>query len=430
MDNKLYCGLSMRDITPAFPIALAGYAARWGKLSNGKAHDPIYIKALYVNSIEPFLLLSADVCELSNDNIIESKIKAATGINTVIIASTHTHSAPYTVRPASNPEFFDKEWYSHFIEQAVAAAKDAINNSFEAYICASQSPLPGIAKNRRDLSGITDNDLSFISIFDKNDTLRGMLVHFTCHCTVLDANNDMISADYPAYIYKNLNDKYPDSVVMFFNGAAGDINIGYSSDDSALGVKMDFRSFKKANEIGTAISKKINNMLPQSEKIKPAIFNVCKSALELPLKSDLPDKKTLINKIKKQSDIISNAHSAEERRKGKLEKIYMQSLLDSLDLAGNGKSCTLTSYQIVLGKWMLITLPLELFCKIGIDLKKKASALGYKLCIIGYAGGYYGYLPTEEAFLKGGYEAEVTPFSSSAAAVLVQSLTRQMRECK
>ena len=44
--------------------------------------------------------------------------------------------------------------------------------------------------------------------------------------------------------------------------------------------------------------------------------------------------------------------------------------------------------------------------------------------VVGYANGSFGYFPTEEAFLDGGYEAETSVFQPVVGSVLVDQARR------
>jgi mannose/cellobiose epimerase-like protein (N-acyl-D-glucosamine 2-epimerase family) len=72
----------------------------------------------------------------------------------------------------------------------------------------------------------------------------------------------------------------------------------------------------------------------------------------------------------------------------------------------------------------LFAIPGELFCSIGMDLKKRA--LPTKLLVCGYAGGTVGYMPSEEAFAQGGYEVESAYRYYGAPAALSPDTERRI----
>jgi len=132
---------------------------------------------------------------------------------------------------------------------------------------------------------------------DLKDKVKAIFLNFSCHGTVLDVNNLLISADYPAYIYKFLSEVYPGAIILFTNGAAGDINIGYSADDSALGEKMNIRTFKNAERIGRKICNKVISVINDIPIDNKELLVYRKKIVKLPFKTQLPQKHELEEQI-------------------------------------------------------------------------------------------------------------------------------------
>ena len=69
---------------------------------------------------------------------------------------------------------------------------------------------------------------------------------------------------------------------------------------------------------------------------------------------------------------------------------------------------------------ILITIPGELFCKLGLKIK---TILSPKIAmIVGYANDYIGYIPTKEAFSQGGYEVEISLFADEVGNILINEI--------
>ena len=77
--------------------------------------------------------------------------------------------------------------------------------------------------NRRQPGRPTDPDLNVISFQDEAGKYLAILVNYACHAVCLDHTNRLISADYPGYLARILQEQ-THAVVLFTNGAAGDIN--------------------------------------------------------------------------------------------------------------------------------------------------------------------------------------------------------------
>ncbi|MDX9828361.1 MAG: hypothetical protein RBT73_11520, partial [Spirochaetia bacterium] len=86
-------------------------------------------------------------------------------------------------------------------------------------------------------------------------------------------------------------------------------------------------------------------------------------------------------------------------------------------------------------EFQLFAVPGELFCRIGMGLKKRA--LPAKLLVCGYYGGTVGYIPSEEACSQGGYEVEsayryygapaaLSPDTEQRIHAIVEALRREV----
>lgn len=399
-----------------------GYAARWDKPATSDVHDDLYAKALYLQSGKTSLLLiSLDLCELAGAESLQADIRAATQVQHVLISVTHTHSGPYTCPTAALPDAVNPDWLVWMRTQVLAAAEEAAANTFPAKFGAAQAMVSEVGKNRRAGHTVTDPALTVATVTDEHNTVRALLINYACHSTVLDGNNFKISADYPGFLYTFLSERYPDAQVMFTNGAAGDINIGYSSDASALGEAMAFRSFDKAKEVAETLGSKALGLLGQMSLTGDTPLAVLPVPVRLPLRENRPEPLQLKSMADEEAARAQSAPTPQERRAAAIRGIYHLSLLDSLALAGDGDVCMANSLLIRLGNLVLITTPSELFCEVGLAVKALLPA-GFMGAVIGYAGGYVGYLPTEAAMAQGGYEAEVSPFAPHAATVWVDAI--------
>jgi putative membrane-bound dehydrogenase-like protein len=71
-------------------------------------------------------------------------------------------------------------------------------------------------------AGPIDPDVGVLAVRAPGGAVRGVVVNFACHCTVVGGNQ--FSADYVGYLRKHLKAAYGDQAqVVFLNGACGDI---------------------------------------------------------------------------------------------------------------------------------------------------------------------------------------------------------------
>jgi neutral ceramidase len=418
-------GFSSRIITPRHPMWLGGFAAR-NKPSCG-IHDQIYAKAFFISDGKAnAVMTSCDTLCLMQEQVehIREKSLERFGIKNVSVSATHTHSAPET-RTCVEIGFdsHTEEWLAFVEDMTVEAIGEAIGSAEPVNLYSAALPAPGVAKNRRAGETTVDDTLMVIRAEDMQGRTKGLIINYACHCTVLDANNYLISADYPGYIYKKLSEKYDDAMVMFFNGACGNINIGYSADASALGEDMGgIRTYENAEKKADILIEKVDEILMSSTALEARL--VYRTVpLEFPLKGNLPSEDELRNSIMEYNQKIAECRDEEKKTKLEIEKIYNASLLEEVTgyhTEGKG-SIHGESVIIGFGNVLLITVPLELFCEIGISIKELFSD-EWHACILGYTNGYYGYLPTKAAHLAGGYECETSVHSIDSEEYLIKVL--------
>ena len=72
--------------------------------------------------------------------------------------------------------------------------------------------------------------------------------------------------------------------------------------------------------------------------------------------------------------------------------------------------------------------PIELFCEMALAVRKE-SPFAYTF-YFGYTNGWFGYLPTAEAFAEGGYEPRTSPFTPQAEADLLKGVIALIQEAR
>jgi len=419
-------GTAQIEITPFSNVYLAGYWART-KPSIG-IHDNLYAKSIYIeNNKEKVALVSLDLVGLPLNivNKIRKAVKEDVNLGNVVIACTHTHSGPSTTSLEDTK--IDDNWFSLLPNKIVDLIKLSIKRKEQAKIGVKKVNVFGIGKNRRGNKEEVDSELGIIKVQDLKGTIKAIFLNFTCHGTVLDANNLLISADYPAYIYKFLSEVYPNAIILFTNGAAGDINIGYLSVDSALGEKMSIRTFKNAERIGKKICNKVVSVINDIPINNKEVLVYKKKIIKLPFKSKLPEKNELEEQIKKRQDSIDKITDKSKKKKLQIRQIYDEIVLEKMRSQYNNSGFLNTEIDMLkINTAILITIPGELFCKLGLNIKKMFAP--NISMIIGYANDTIGYIPTKEAFSNGGYEVESSIFREDVGNILINEIKSLAQE--
>ncbi|HUT56287.1 MAG TPA: neutral/alkaline non-lysosomal ceramidase N-terminal domain-containing protein, partial [Phycisphaerae bacterium] len=163
---------------------------------------------------------------------------------TVMVAATHTHSAPTLRRyhkPDREPVLPDPQYIeqviagaAHAIAQAWKAAKPATMRTgrTEAFLGHNRRVLDPEGKASADWldpegrhTGYYDPQLPFAA-FDDAETgkVHTMVVSYWCHPVTLGPDNYMASADYPGYFVRRLEAATGAATVLHVTGGGGNIN--------------------------------------------------------------------------------------------------------------------------------------------------------------------------------------------------------------
>lgn len=418
----LIAGFAQQVITPSERVWLAGYAART-KMSEG-VHDDLYIKAFYIKDNDTELvMLALDVTGVDRELVarIRERVLADVGVKNVSVSATHTHSGPSTGEANAQGRALNGSWLDTVVAAAADVGKRARGAAEPVRLYTGACIADEMTKNRRAGETATDPELAVLRVENAQGGTSGLLVNYACHCTILDANNYRISADYPGYLSEALSKTYPGAVVLFVNGACGDLNIGYSADASALGLDMgNLRTFQTARHYALYLAGKVQEALRDKREIPQRLYYQS-FRLDLPIKEGLPTIAQLEQSLEAQDKRLAACADADKKPGYVISRVRDRALLRNIRLHAPKGERTVAAESVVigLGDMLIMTIPGELFCEIGMALKAVFADRALPV-IAGYSNGSCGYIPTREAHLAGGYECETSVHSPDSAAYLVE----------
>ena len=155
---QMKIGSAKVDITPPLNIPHLAYLPRQGKFKG--VHDPLFVRAfVFANDETKLALISADSIGFNNELLgpdrsfikeVRDRILENTGIENVMLATTHAHSTPETtgITNLLDAPGVDS-WLEVLIEQIVSAVEMAESNMIYTNLKAGIGEARGIAKNRR-----------------------------------------------------------------------------------------------------------------------------------------------------------------------------------------------------------------------------------------------------------------------------------------
>lgn len=382
------------DITPQTPQWLLGYGPRQ---STG-VYDHIYHRVIAMDDGKTQVyIVSSDLCLFSPGlyDEVAAELQRETGIDRKQFwwAVTHTHSAP-EVGPAEVYKMLLKgrsehEWDRPYTQQIKTALIEAVKQAKATLEPARLKIGAGISQaniNRRardvdgkvtlglNPDGPVDRQIGLIRLERPNGELIGLVVNYALHGTVLGGQNQLISGDAPGVVTAYLEQKLGGTVV-YLNGAAGNAAPIYSVyPDPKAGHLPEFRVL-----LGDRVLEANARLREGSEEVK---LQAEESFVETPLKAGL---------------------------------VWPSELARYSRADGSGAvQVRLPIRFLSLGDTVMWAAPVELFSEISMEIRKR-SPFAHTF-YAGYTNGWFGYLPTSQAFAEGGYEPATSPFTSAAEA--------------
>jgi hypothetical protein len=412
MDKNAYfeIGIGKVEITPPLSIPYLGYSPRHAFFTG--VHDSLYARSIVVSNGEgEVAIIATDTFGFSNSILeenrnftqeVRNRVKEKTGIpsNSIMLAGSHIHSTPDTLdirplkdTPAAIP------WLEVLIDQLVSSVTIASRNRFKAHLKVGQGKVGGISCNRRRESCL-DREI-IVLLFESLDKKESVImVNFACHPVIVQVQ-ELISADYVGVLETTIENTLKEvKGCLFLQGACADINPR----------RGDTRDFRDVYLTGTALAGEVMKnygymAMPdypeQSVKVRAISQNVLLSSRSLPTKEEVG------RSWEKAKRIVNETKNERERIKAR-ERLRQEE--ESLCRLKEGSGPFLAEIQLIqLGNALLVGIPGEPFCRMGMEIKKESRPMiGIP---VGYVNGYLGYLASAEAWGKGGYEVSCGPWS-------------------
>lgn len=237
--KRLKVGAAKACVTPPqawFPFAKSNN----GPKVTGVLHD-LYTRAVVLDNGETrYLFLNVD-CGPSPDAIVKRELSDAFGIPVENMTTTWTHNHSDGLKWVRNAEYeLSREFY-HLVRDAMfSAVREAIESLRDArwgfgegksYINVNRDKLgeDGHWIQSANFEAPSDKTLAVMKFIDKEGRLIAAVLNYACHATVAFLARDTdgglkITGGFPGYASAYLERRYPDSIILWNSGAAGDQN--------------------------------------------------------------------------------------------------------------------------------------------------------------------------------------------------------------
>ncbi len=252
-------GVATRTITPDLnkhgPVYMAGFG------HNRKAtgvHDDLWARCMAFSAGAPLVICGVDVIGLFWDDVrkIRSKVNAD-----VVVAALHDHEGPDTMGlwgPAESQTGINEAYLAFLVERVSEAANEAIHSLRPARIRLAKVKTPELDTFIHDTRPPVVHDAEIIGLFADTPDGKpiGTLLNWANHPETLDSENTLITADYPGYVYSELERALGGTAVLV-NGAIGGMQspLGAMVKDPQTGEALREKSFEKAEFIGRRVAR-------------------------------------------------------------------------------------------------------------------------------------------------------------------------------
>ena len=389
--------------TTEFPIKsgtpMAGYLAREGPAES--THDPLTVSAFVVMSDGSlFVLLSVDLLGVDRELVDEIAREAGVAPESIALAASHTHSGPGGIIPSSHPgesAQVDPVLRARFVSTCGQTVRSAMARMEPADVSIGTAEAIGIAANRNNQFGPFDPTVTVIQARGLTGSSIATIVHFACHPTILPAASRVISAEFPGVLRRELGASIP-GVIMFANGAAGDISTRFTRTN---------QDYQEVERVGSKLALATLQALETARVIEGELARGS-VLVNFPVRSTSDVEQASELAVAAELRMATGLLSAAELR---IEQTRIQGALFLERMSATNMSNVRRSIQVPwwrLGDLRLLGIPGELFASLGAVI---VDSLPDTL-ILGYVNGNIGYLPDRAAYEAGLYEALASPIRS------------------
>jgi neutral ceramidase len=447
---SLRAGAAVVDVTPQeFPLNMPG-----GFSDNmaHKAHDPLYARCLVLSQGQTTIaMVVLDNLGAAPEVLEEAKLLASkvTEIPSkkMLICSTHTHSGPPTSGgPEGTPEYaYRKRLVAGLAESIIQANKalkpaavGAASHSLQEevfnrrwFLKTGKMPLnpfgkldtvkmnPGTSSEVLERpAGPTDPDVTILSVQDAARKPLAMFANYSLHY-VGGTPAGQMSADYFGEFARLMPSRLSapeDFVAMMSNGASGDIN--------NIPFLVDRPRREPFEQIRIVAQKAADTSWIAHQKIQQHRSDVTLAMLqrEIVLKYRRPT----AEQIADAKAVLAIEDQAAIDKLPRLAQHYARNVVKAADRQEDSLSVKLQAIRI--GDLAVCGIPFETFAEIGLELKERSPF--DQTMVIGLANGRYGYLPTPQQHLLGGYETWIgtNTVQLDASEILVNNLVEMLGE--
>lgn len=249
-DDTYVCGFASAEVMPADVTAKKYYLAGY-KMNNRVTGvlDPTTVSAMWLGCEEGegILLLSADVVGLTGHDVNEVRASLADfckekGCKNISISCTHSHASIDTVGywgqlPKTGRDMsYQKQLFAALKKVAV----EAWQNRTVGHLYMGDIHVPDAIEDHR-IPIICNDKLTRLRFVPADGSTETWFLNYSAHPNTLGGSNSLVSADYPCYMRRRINENKRVNC-LFAVGAIAGVDIAPVAEDrlerTVLGGQM------------------------------------------------------------------------------------------------------------------------------------------------------------------------------------------------
>jgi hypothetical protein len=382
---------------------LSGFAARIEPTTG--VHDAIMARAVLLDDGAGTLaVVSCDLIGFTPQAVarMRERIAAATDgaipAAHVLIACTHTHSAPSSLPFHGVLGYVDGAWFAAAMRRIVDLVAGLPARLAPARVAFASTTVTEVGYNRQDRSRPIDDRLRVIGVDADDGAAIATVVNYATHAVVLGPDNLLVSADYPGETARRVAGSRG-GVGLFLQGACGDVDpVVYRDRGWGAGTFDDTR------KMGTRLADAALAALAGASWSKNPGIGITHEILAVPI-DPLPDDERLQALA---AGFEADRRGARARSDGRRDELIAEAYLDwaadtreALPDYPEPPTITAELFVAAIGGARIIGAPFETYSGIALEIARALEPL--TTVFVGYANGDLGYCPTRWAKDQGGY---------------------------
>lgn len=433
----LRAGAAVANVTPLLGSSLAG--GMTDRIA-ADVHDDLHARALVLDDgVRRVAIVLVDSCAIAGELIQRAKRRIGLPEEQVLIAATHTHSAPPAAHLFQSPP--DPKYTDWLVERIADSVQLAVNRLEPARIGWGTGRKEGQVFNRRyflkpgamppnpfgsttdqvkmnppvgspdivKAAGPVDPEVGVLAVSALDGRPLAALGSYALHYVGGNPGNH-VSADYFAVwadaTARRLGE--PRMVAMLGNGCSGNVN-----NVNFLKPAERRPPYEKMSEVGEDLADESARVWRTVSWQSSVQLAGALEWVELRVRKPSPDE------VAQAKGVLSRAPQGTLKE---LAQIYAR---EAVLLEGYPNRVKAPVQALRIGNLGIATFPGEAFVEMGLEVKARSPLK--PTFLIELANAYHGYIPTVEAHRQGGYEtwrAKSSYLETEAAPKLVAAAMR------